>query len=203
MKTLYLKGKKEIAPEFHYYAIDPGWFGTTWKKKYRRSIRSQTGFSRTMFTWSTCRDDVQAIPKTRILRKGLFFSHSPQCGDNVVLFLQKIEEILKLEKRSSYKKTNLDYSIWIKVSPWWLETLTKRSFLTLILRIGMRYDVKESMTTTLSKSERGRGTLPAIKRFLRGFTKYVHEDPKCESDNGWVTRFYGKTPEQVRKLLIK
>jgi hypothetical protein len=159
-----------------------------------------------MFKFYSCRDGYQGVSKTRILKSGMFLSHVQNDGDRHALFLQRIESALKLVKRSRFAKTNLDNVMHIKLSPWWLENKTRRSFLTLMLRMARDYDPtkrwkEENIIAVAKRTFRGESTLPAIRRFLRGYTIYPMENPR-NTWRGWVEIFDGKNQYQVRQMLV-
>lgn len=203
MKTVkYLKGVREIADGLVYGDVRSGWFGVMFKSKSRYDKKTTTKFS-----LYSCRDGYQGVSKTRILRGGMYFTHTPGEGDRHALFLEKIEQSLKLEKRSKFQKTTREDMMRIKLSPWWLVNKTRRSFLTLMLRCAKDYNPdlpwkQENVITVAKRSHRGESTLPAIRRFMRGNTVYPNENPRL-TYRGWVEIFEGRNQAQVRTMLVK
>jgi hypothetical protein len=197
MKPNYMTGIKEVTVDD--YGIREGSFGVRTKETiYDKPVN--------VFNWYSCRDGYQSVYKSKITRNGIYFSHTAGDGDKVVLFLMKIEDKLKLQVRSKFRKTNLDYVTWIKISPWWLENKTRRSFLTLMLRMARDFNPTapkrtETIENVASRSGRGVETLPAIKRFLRGFTICSDESPYAAI--GWVNTFANIDNKTVKKLLVK
>lgn len=197
----YLKGIKVIPSKFvEIEEIQEGWFGVMYKAM---NAKRQLAL---MFVWYSCRDIYQDVGKSRIMRNGMYFSHKPNDGERVILFLQKIEKTLKLQQPSKFRHTNLDNVTWIKLSPWWLEKKIRRSFLTLMLRIGMDYNPdlpvkQETITAVAARSERGKNTMPAIRRFLNGNTICPHENTRSFYQ-GWMEIFRYKSRYEVKKLLV-
>lgn len=198
----YVKGIREIPSEFIYAEVIGGCFGVMYKNKTRYE-KAPTN----KFVLYKCRDRYQNVSNTKILRGGMFFSHLPNDGDRHKIFLEKIESDLKLEKRSRFQKTNRTDILFIRLSPWWLENKIRRSFLTLMLRSSKNYDPKlpwkqENVIAVASRCDYGMNTIPAIKRFMRGYTVCLTENPKL-SYRGWVEIFTELNEIEVRRLLVK
>lgn len=198
----YLDKPRHLAEGLVYGDVKPGWFGVLYKSRTKRNPEPTL-----KFYFYSCRDGYQKVSKTRILKGGIYYSHEYGDSDRHALFLQRIESVLKLPKRSKFAKTNHDNVLWIRLSPWWLENKTRRSFLTLMLRLASEYDFtqpwkKENIITVAKRHWRGESTLPAIRRFIRGNTVYPMENPSAHY-RGWVEIFEDKTQYQVRRMLVK
>lgn len=137
---------------------------------------------------------------------GFYFKHDPNQGDNIAKFLIKTEKILDQPVLSSFAKTNLNSILWVEPSCFWKTCSMRRSLLTLLLRAGNLYDgTKDDYEDSLFYEPYIARTLPAMKRFLFGFTKYT--GPECLAAGtlvlkGWKSTFEHKNESQVKELLV-
>ena len=151
-------------------------------------------------SWYSCRDTYQRVDEKSIIKNGIFFCHGITGGDNVAIFLNLIEKRLKLRVKSKFAKTNNKDIIWVKVSPWWLKTKIRKSFLTMTLRTGTKYNQKETVRSAFNKPP-WKTTLPAILFFLKGNAICPVEDGIWT--HGWMHFFSGKKTPQIKKMLVK
>jgi hypothetical protein len=184
----FLNGEIEVPINFEGPPTHKGFFGVATRKKK-------------MISWYSCRDTYQTVKKDAIKTNGIYFSHPKNKGEGVAFFLNGIEDILKIKTKSKFSKTERDNVLWIKISDWWLKTKTRRSFLTLMLRVGMDHEPGQPVMDTITTSSRISYTLPAIERFLEGYTASKKET--TAATNGWFQMMNGLDENKVKEVLVK
>lgn len=184
----------------NFEGVRAGWFG--YKPRPDFAEKSYTG-SDYLCRWEHCRDRVQVISGDYIKESGLWFSHRKNTGPNLRLFFRKLEKMLKVTPRSKFGDTeNPEYCIWMDVSPWWMETLVRRSFLTLALRAGQGYKPKkENFLECFEKNKYGKESMVAIKLFLEGYTNY--RGKRLHMFEGWSRLFRSKDETVFKKVMFK
>ncbi len=171
-------------------SIKPGWFGYMDDEV-------------PVIEWTHCRDIFQSLRNQCLMQKGMWYCHKKGCADNLCAFLDQLESILKIKKRSYLKKTNEENIIWIQPSPFWITDFIRRSFFTLALRCGVYYKrSKNNFLEVFNERAICVGTIPAIKRFLDGYTLYPLDDPEYNT-YGWQYTFFGKNESELQGMLIK
>lgn len=175
--------------------IRAGWFGY----KPNSNFNDYDNYS---VRWEHCRDRVQIILRSHINDNGLWFSHRKNTGPNVRLFIKKLEKMLKVKPRSTFADTDHPlYSLWMDVSPWWMENLVRRSFLTLALRSGQSYKPKkDNFVESFEKNKYGKDSMTAVKLFLAGYTNYRGKN--LHMFEGWARLFRHKNEDEIKKLLF-
>jgi hypothetical protein len=137
---------------------------------------------------------------------GWFLKHPENKGKDIASFLVKTEYILKQKEFSKFSDTNRDSILWIEPSEFWKSCRLRRSLLTIIVRAGMFYDLKnDNYEDALFSQEYVTPTKRAVQRFLFGFTKYVGTDMDNNSSlekKGWKTIFEGKDTEAIKSILV-
>lgn len=164
----------------------------------------------TPVSWEGCRERF-SIMMGRSKFKSFYFCHNIEKGENVAKFLYKTEEILDLSEKTTYQKTSCNRILKIHMAEFWLNAYIKRSLFTLLVRLGNSYNIsKDNYEETLfepspSPANGYANTLPAVKRFLYGFTKYNYPDPEYGTDHsletkGWCQLF---SRQDAWKRLVK
>jgi hypothetical protein len=156
--------------------------------------------------WYNCREEFHWINEKT---KRFLYSHRLHAHANIVAFIQKIEKMLKLKERSTFRPTQYDRVTLVSMSPWWRFSI-RRSLFTALLRAGQNYhggnfeealfgaDFKNDNYCTLE-------TEGAVRRFLRGYTRYIGKI------QGWWDAFEGSfiwglnrpTKDSLEKMLVK
>jgi hypothetical protein len=189
---------KEIPQRMHpTHTVDVGAFGVT------RTVRKLKRLA-----WHNCRDTFQNVRSPALKRHGVFMKHSEGRGGAIALFLERIETELELDTKSVFHTTTDPDILWMRWSPWWLETKIRRSFLTLMLRVGDRhYNPKSKASITkiaCSYSPAADRSRYAIKRFLAGHTIYKNETKDILGLHGWLDVFaFRSKKSDAEDLLVK
>lgn len=135
--------------------------------------------------------------------------------ENLNEFFKIIEDKLGLEEKDRlifYPASSLGNVIIIKTSNFWTSTITNRAFLLLFLRAGGIYFKTRSwwnnkdLISAFRSYELASSIIPAINRFLEGFTTNTLEHPMKDFDGrtrGIYYYFSGKDAVDMEKLLIK
>lgn len=125
-----------------------------------------------------------------------FFAHKVGCANNVIKFMQRIEDITGCPK-SNFGPTQRKNIIWIQPSIWWKKSI-KKSLFTILLRCGNNYSVnRDNFEDALFSYAYASDTKHAINRFLNGFTLCLSHK------RGWHKQFKNKSSVFVNKLLVK
>jgi hypothetical protein len=150
--------------------------------------------------WHSCRDKVQVVLNPS-LERGLLFTHNPGMEVHIAAFINKIENIIELRQQTIFQRTDLPKVLRLQLSPFWLSSFMRKSFITLLLRCGARYNsVNDNFQQALQSINYARDTQPAIARFLAGFTHYVGV-PTTDMTMGWHRIFLHKNANFARELL--
>lgn len=146
--------------------------------------------------WYYCRD----LFHGHLLNLDLFFfSHESDNGHNVAAFMGKIEETLDVEPKSNFGPTQRKTIMWIEPSRWWTVRSMRRSFFTILLRVGCKYLInKDNFEQALFSEAYTINTRYAVKRFMDGNTIYAGRK------RGWYNQFYNCKPteKEIDALLI-
>jgi hypothetical protein len=178
--------------------IRAGWFG----------YRSYDGYTDNDYSgkyycsWEHCRDRVQIINRDHIIERGLWFAHRKGVGPNIRLFFKKLERQLKVKPRSTFEDTEFpEICIWMNVSPWWMENLVRRSFLTLALRSAQNYKPrKDNFLQSFEKNRYGKESMTAVNLFLAGYTNY--RGKRLHMFEGWSRLFREKGEEAFKAVMF-
>jgi hypothetical protein len=151
--------------------------------------------------WENCREN---FSKTFPATKGFFFSHEPDQGERIAVFLDKVEAVLSLKDRTEYARTNLNFVLWISPSSFWRSCSMRRSLFTILLRAGIKYNPQEdNFQEALLSQSYIVSTKNAVYRFLFGFTKFRgHQSIGIGIGKGWAYHFRNKTDDFVCSQLI-
>ena len=140
--------------------------------------------------WLSCRD---AFLLENV--KSFLFCARFRAGRRVIRFINKIEDMLGLEKRLQIEPTSIADVLLVKLTSFWYKKHCK-SLLTALLRAGQDYD--RSLYRALAKSRYFEHTMPAVKLFLDGHTKLK----KSYDFVGWVDNFIYMDEETAGEILI-
>jgi hypothetical protein len=181
--------------------IRAGWFGYRPRPDFHEKDFYYDGLR--YCRWEHCRDRVQIILKDHIAKNGLWFSHRKNTGANIRFFFKKLEKQLKVKPRSTFQNTeHPEYCIWMDVSPWWLESLVRRSFLTIALRSAQGYKLKkDNFIECFQQNKYGKESMTAINLFLQGYTNY--RGKHLHMFEGWSRLFRSKSEDAVKEVLFK
>ena len=143
-----------------------------------------------------CREQFHRIRPTGLI---LFHTRARQIRPTVA-FIKMVENKLSLQERSQFYETQRKTIILMKVSPWWNEHAVRRSFLTLLIRVGKKY--KSRKNNFAHVLHEGNAYLQCTKiatdRFMGGYTKL-----KGRFKGGWVEQFWNLSDEIVNTMLVK
>jgi hypothetical protein len=147
--------------------------------------------------WFYCRDVFHNI----LCRLSIFFfSHEKSEGKNIAEFIARIEDIVDVKPRSQFGPTQRKSIMWIKPSRWWLRYGMRRSLFTILLRAGCNYNAKkDNIKDVIAKEPYLRKTSYAVKRFLKGCTRYKGHA------QGWFKQFCEKkmSHKEIDELLVE
>jgi hypothetical protein len=151
-----------------------------------------------------CRENFQT--QSRGIRRILFGVPKGKRAYAVAAFMHKIETKLKLKERSCFGPTQRLGIMWIVASPWWTQSGMKRSLFTILLRCGVNYKpLKDNFEQALFSTEYTKKTEYAVRRFLRGHTRYTGRLTGWYKQFRWGGGSYYSPrhliPKEVRKLL--
>ena len=155
--------------------------------------------------WETCRDEfhdrLRSFPPWIAL-----FCHQHNRSYAVASFMDRVERLAGVKPQSLVGPTQFSRISYVRISKWWLEDDMRMSLLTLMLRAGRNYD--GDLEAALRSQRYLRQTMPAVRRFLRGCTKYTGT-----VTSGWNDQFFhdgkkrGKAvpPDErrIRRLLVR
>lgn len=114
---------------------------------------------------------------------------------NIANFVHITEDILDIKQKSICYSTINGFSLRVALSPFWLASKMRKSFISLILRGGNEYD-NQHYEKALYFHDYTRSTKLAIIRFLSGYTIFNGEDK-----GNWVNTFKGKNAVFVKRSL--
>ena len=145
-------------------------------------------------------------------KKEFFFKHIPDKGIEIATFVNKIEDLLSLDKKSKFSETNRNTILWVECSEFWSQCPMKRSLFTILLRAGMLYETKkDNFEESLFEEKYVNRTKRAVMRFLFGFTEYSGPPIVSNSgtgtgtvpyNTGWVTIFEKKDDDFLISNLV-
>ena len=119
--------------------------------------------------------------------------------EKLIEFVHKAEEILGCQK-TKFIPTGTDYAVEVEPSTFWKSCRIRMEFYTILLRAGLKY--KGNFEECLFSEEYFKLTLPAVKRFLFGFTTYRPSNISS-ARRGWVTIFQCMGKSELRQSLIR
>lgn len=147
-------------------------------------------------TWFDCREvwhyEMRYCPL-------FFYSHKNGKSGSIMEFIKKIEDKLGVPK-SHIGPTQRKTICWIEPSQWWINRAMRRSFYTILLRVGQEYKPeKDNFEEALFSHIYTQSTRFAVERFLDGYTKYTGKV------TGWYNQFCLKMPTtlEIESLLVK
>lgn len=147
--------------------------------------------------WHYCRE----VFHTQLYNLPLFFfSHKPFKGHCIAAFLKKVEDMLDVKPRSRFGPTQRKTIMWIEPSKWWTIRAMRRSFFTIMLRVGKDYlQDKDNFALALYSDIYTAKTSYAVERFLKGHTIYTGKK------RGWYNQFADPllSHTEIDKLLVK
>lgn len=134
--------------------------------------------------WVSCREDF--LTTSRGLTYFLF-KHFHKRRSNICAFMERVENILRIESKSIIGPTNRDDVSWIRISPWWSRVHIKRSLYTALLRAGQKFHPeKKNFYRALFSVDYLAETDMAVLHFLGGNTRYTGKK------QGWYRQFANK-----------
>jgi hypothetical protein len=151
--------------------------------------------------WESCRENFSRVFP---LNKGMFFSHEPNQGEKIAIFIDRVEQILCLKNKTAYAKTNLNFVLWLNPSDFWKECPMKRSLFTVLLRAALKYDpLRDNFQEALLSNSYIVSSKNAVYRFLFGFTKFQGDKKRAIGvGKGWVSYFKNKSDDFVCTSLV-
>lgn len=170
------------------YRPSPGSFGKP------RLINGVLNNKYSVNGWFDCRE----LWHTQLYNLNLFFyTHKSNTGLDIAHFLFKIEDLLRLKKKSKFGPTQRKTIMWIEPSRWWTKPPMRRSLFTILLRSAGNYSLNEdNFAEAIFSNFYAAQTKSAIEWFLKGNTKYVGKKI------GWYKQF-GNNTDCFRDLLVK
>lgn len=137
--------------------------------------------------WWTCREefDPNFTTGTAFIGFGVKDSCETQ---NIVAFFSHIESVLKIKDNTTFQETTLVNMIMVRPAPFWKESRLRRQLFTIFLRCGRAYvgDLDAALNSQLYSKD----TMPAVKRFLEGFTALSKESTdRFQQSYGWWSFF--------------
>jgi len=154
--------------------------------------------------WEFCREYFLDISQG--VRRMLFY-HRKDKGYAIAAFINQVERKIGIYPRTILGPTQRKTMTWLRVSPWWTASAMRRSLFTALLRCGVNYSwQRDNFNHALDSILYTKSTNYAVRRFLRGYTKYTGRH------RGWYSQFnfggnaylnHKPSPDEVKKLLIK
>ena len=133
-------------------------------------------------SWETCREE---FPDKSIPIHTFMFCHHSDKSYAVACFIDKVESKVKAKPRTVIGPTQYRKVSYVRLSGWWRKDKMRLSLLTLLLRAGQSYDPEVgNFEQALCAMRYTRQTLPAIWRFLKGYTQYTGKS------DGWNDQFF-------------
>ena len=140
--------------------------------------------------WWDCRELFQEDFTKKI--KTILFAHKSGSFHRVRDFISIAEELLDAAT-SEVGPTQRKTISYIIPSDFWTQCPMRRSFFSILLRAGMKYN--GDFDDALYKNSYVAMTRSAVERFFGGHTHYHGRE------TGWCDQFSGKSEKQVRRLL--
>jgi hypothetical protein len=167
--------------------------------------------------WDTCREQFSKKFKKDCF--GFFFSVKENHEEAVPNFIGKCENLLELNYKSKFFKTEYKNAIFIRPSAFWKSCYMRRSLFTLLCRqgifsfIGARFEdilfgnVDDQNNNKIDASfDFARKTKNAYCRFFSGYTTYVGAGPDFNEyfpeKHGWVQEFKEKDSSYIKNVLV-
>ncbi len=167
--------------------------------------------------WDTCRE--QFHKKFRKNCFGFFLSVKEEHLDAVPKFIFMCENLLELNSKTKFFKTEYKNVIFIKPAAFWKSCYMHRSLFTLLCRqgifnfIGAKFEdilfgnIDDQNNNKVDATyEFARMTKQAYLRFFCGFTKYVGAGPNYNEyfpeKHGWVEEFKNKGADYIKTVLV-
>jgi hypothetical protein len=145
--------------------------------------------------WVYCRDAFQQQTAQGMVE--MLFCHKRGMGENVAMFIFRIEEMLKHKNLTLCGPTNIERFMWIRPAKFWIKQPIRRSLFTALLRAGQKYKPDENnFEEALFSDKYLKTSKPAVRRFLAGYTWYTGE-----VTGGWDLAFRGLKEEGIKDLL--
>lgn len=113
-------------------------------------------------------------------------------------FFEKIENKLKLKKRTIFYKTNIDSVVLLEVPEFWHNSECRRSLFTLFLRAGAVYYTGD-FDKAINSYNLAKHTKKAIHFFLDGYTIPTFQ----KIEGGWYSKFHGLDINEISRLLTQ
>lgn len=148
-------------------------------------------------TWNRCREAFHAYADL-VRQREYFFWHSVNWGPNVAALVNHVENHLRLGDKSTFSYTQKPTVTYVRVSPWWVTQPMRHQFFTCCLRASLtfnRHKTRDWLNHLASYRYLG-GTMPAVRRFLEGFTQYTG------NITGWYRQFQNN-PGDLNTLLVR
>ncbi len=132
--------------------------------------------------------------------KAFVFYHE-NSAQNLELFFQKIEDKLKLNKRTRFEETELKNAVVVHPAMFWRMYKTRQELFTILLRSAQGYDAKkDNFDKALFSDNYSKITRRAVVHFLNGNT--IFKKGTKLHHTGWRDRFSGMKTAQLREYLI-
>ena len=152
-------------------------------------------------SWEDCREKFSKHLKKN---KGFYFSHEPGKAVGIASFIDKIEDMLKVNPKTIYAKTNLAFALWMEPAPFWMSCKMRKQLFTIFIRVGMKYEpAQDNFQQALLDHPYVTHTKNAVYRFLFGFTKYLGTQDLDGVNKGWVKVFGRKSDDFIRDTLVR
>lgn len=164
--------------------------------------------------WDHCREQFAVFFDDNV--SGFYFSHKPDCAEQIASFISKFEYIIHQNIKPKFKpETQFAYTsqanvLYIQHADFWKDCFFKRSLFTLLVRCGQNYTEDNFddalFSPNLKESAYLLETKSAVVRFMFGFTKYTGICPIIGTGtvikHGWREEFCKLTVEEIRNRLV-
>lgn len=119
---------------------------------------------------------------------------------NLALFFRVLEDKLGLAQtdRTVFSHQSGKGVVLVGVSKWWSSTVLRRQIFTILLRCGTAFT--GDFQAALTSNEYAKATMPAVKRFIAGYTKGAGT---AKSITGWMIAFHNKSSKDVESMLVE
>jgi hypothetical protein len=144
-------------------------------------------------TWEKCREYFH-LRFDRIPEKSndfFFYLKDRNTLTQAPDIISEVENILNLEIKTSFRKTDFLCVMNILPSPFWKEDRMRMQFFTILLRASKFYDGKD-YKSALKEYEFSKNTLSAVELFMSGSTKSKSSFEETIANNmgyGWCVHF--------------
>lgn len=124
-----------------------------------------------------------------------------------------LESRLKIAARTSVHLTSDPNAIVLHLSPFWLANDTRRSLLTLFMR-ALVMNPKATLAQAVKLDPLASDVLPAINRFLDGYTKPTYDKLSRKEEHGpgisvnrcytgFFSEYHSLSPDEIAAKLVK